>query len=520
MNRLNISTRLYGLIGLMSLLLAGVGYLGLHATQSSNASLKTVYEDRTVPLAQLSSINDLVGRNRSLVEETLIGALSSEDRAGRERAGSEFQANNTRIQAIWKTYMGTVLTPEEARLAAEWEQELGVLVSQGMEPAMVALLKNDVAAGNAAYHHKVAPLMGKVQSTFDQLTGLQVRVAQEAYEAALAQYSRARLLSIVAIALGVAAALAIGLMLTRGIARSLTLATQLSQAVAEGDLSMQISIEGDDEISRLLRTLASMQERLSKTVGDVRLGADAVAIASSQIAQGNQDLSSRTESQASSLEQTAASMEELNSTVRQNADNAGQANQLAQQASEVAANGGQVVSEVVDTLRGISESSEKIAEIINVIDGIAFQTNILALNAAVEAARAGEQGRGFAVVAGEVRNLAQRSAQAAKEIKELITQSVDRVAQGRSQVDRAGATMSEVVASIRRVTELMAEISAASLEQSDGVQQVGEAVQNMDQVTQQNAALVEEMAAAATSLQTQAQSLVQSVAFFKVGGGR
>jgi len=236
---------------------------------------------------------------------------------------------------------------------------------------------------------------------------------------------------------------------------------------------------------------------------------------SSEIAQGNQDLSNRTENQASALEETAASMEELSSTVRQNADSAEQANRLAQTASSIAAQGGQVVSEVVETMKGIETSSKKIADIIGVIDGIAFQTNILALNAAVEAARAGEQGRGFAVVASEVRNLAQRSAGAAKEIKQLITESVDRVSSGTLLADKAGNTMGEVVESVRRVTDLMAEISAASKEQSDGVAQVGQAVTQMDQATQQNAALVEEMAAAAGSLRIQAADLVQAVSVFR-----
>lgn len=255
--------------------------------------------------------------------------------------------------------------------------------------------------------------------------------------------------------------------------------------------------------------------RVGEAVASVKASTMQLETSSSEIAQGNQDLSNRTENQASALEETAASMEELSSTVRQNADSAEQANRLAQTASSIAAQGGQVVSEVVETMKGIETSSKKIADIIGVIDGIAFQTNILALNAAVEAARAGEQGRGFAVVASEVRNLAQRSAGAAKEIKQLITESVDRVSSGTLLADKAGNTMGEVVESVRRVTDLMAEISAASKEQSDGVAQVGQAVTQMDQATQQNAALVEEMAAAAGSLRIQAADLVQAVSVFR-----
>ncbi len=319
-------------------------------------------------------------------------------------------------------------------------------------------------------------------------------------------------------------AVALGLLaMTWHIGSVLKRRVAISQAVAErvrdGDLTVHIHDDARDEFSPLLASLDEMQTALTKVVGRVRQGAESVATASAEIAQGNQDLSSRSESQASALEETAASMEEVGSTVRQNADNAQQANQLAKSAAGVAEQGGDVVAQVVDTMRGISESSRKIGDIINVIDGIAFQTNILALNASVEAARAGEQGRGFAVVAGEVRTLAQRSAEAAKEIKHLIEESVARVDQGSTLVDRAGATMQDVVASIRRVTDLMGEISSASVEQSAGITQVGEAVTQMDETTQQNAALVEEIAAAATGLSSQARELVEAVAVFRIETG-
>ena len=306
--------------------------------------------------------------------------------------------------------------------------------------------------------------------------------------------------------------------LTRQVVRPLRSAVALTNQVAAGDLSQTVRSSSDDELGQLMSALGAMQTSLAKVVTHVRQNSESVATASAEIAQGNQDLSNRTESQASALEQTAASMEELSSTVKQNADNAAQANQLAMSASTVAVQGGEVVAQVVDTMRGINDSSRKIADIISVIDGIAFQTNILALNAAVEAARAGEQGRGFAVVASEVRSLAGRSAEAAKEIKALIDDSVNRVAQGTTLVDQAGSTMQEVVTSIRRVTDIVGEISHASAEQNQGVAQVGQAVTQMDQVTQQNAALVEEMAAAAGSLKSQAQELVQTVAVFKLSG--
>ena len=320
-----------------------------------------------------------------------------------------------------------------------------------------------------------------------------------------------------------AGALALGFVFVRSITTPLRKAVNVARAVARGDLTVRIEVRGSNEAAHLMEALQEMQASLAEIVCAVHEGSESVAIASTQIAQGNNDLSSRTESQASALEQTAAAMEQLGSTVHQNADNARTANQLAQSASTVAVQGGAVVAQVVDTMKGISAASHRISEIIGVIDGIAFQTNILALNAAVEAARAGEQGRGFAVVASEVRSLAGRSAEAAKEIKTLIGVSVERVDKGSALVDhlvdQAGATMTEVVSSIRRVTDLMGEITSASVEQSQAVAQVGEAVTQMDQTTQQNAALVEESAAAADSLKDQAQDLVRVVSVFKLPEG-
>jgi len=305
-------------------------------------------------------------------------------------------------------------------------------------------------------------------------------------------------------------------LIARRLNARVTVARQVADHVRDGDLSIKVEDNENDEFTPLLTSLSQMQKALTDVVSTVRGNAESVAMASSEIAQGNQDLSRRTERQAAALEETASSMEELGSTVRQNADNAQQANKLALSASTVAVQGGEVMGQVVQTMKGINESSKKIADIISVIDGIAFQTNILALNAAVEAARAGEQGRGFAVVAGEVRSLAQRSAEAAREIKQLISASVERVEQGTTLVDQAGHTMEEVVGSIRRVTDIVGEISTASAEQSDGVSQVGQSVADMDQTTQQNAALVEQSAAAAESLRQQAQRLVQAVAVFRL----
>jgi len=329
--------------------------------------------------------------------------------------------------------------------------------------------------------------------------------------------AKAAVLGLLAIALGIGAVMA--LFITRGVVGQLggepRTAVQLARAVAAGDLSTTIAVKPGDT-SSLMAALQAMQAGLSDAVRKVRQGSESVATASAQIAAGNHDLSGRTEQQASALQQTAATMDQLGATVRNNAENARQASQLAQGAATVATQGGDVVGQVVQTMKGINDSSSKIADIISVIDGIAFQTNILALNAAVEAARAGEQGRGFAVVAGEVRNLAQRSAEAAKEIKSLITASIERVEQGTAQVDQAGHTMDQIVAAIGRVSAIVSEISNASTEQSSGVSQVSQAVTQMDHSTQQNSALVEESAAAAESLKRQAQQLVQAVAVFRL----
>ena len=373
----------------------------------------------------------------------------------------------------------------------------------------------DPTVGDKAVHgmdREPGRLLGEASKKIEQ-------AAQEVAAAADAQGKRASLLSLV---LMVAAAVVSGiggLLFSQRLMRQLgadpSEAVDIVQRVAHGDLSTPIEVRSGDAGS-VMAQLKQMQEALTKVVASVRSNADSVATASAQIAQGNLDLSQRTERQASALEQTAASMEELGGNVGRNADSAVEADKLVQGASEIAARGGAVFGQVVDTMKGINDSSRRIADIISVIDGIAFQTNILALNAAVEAARAGEQGRGFAVVAGEVRSLAQRSAGAAKEIKELINASVTRVAEGTALVDQAGTTMQDIVDSIGRVTTIIGEISRASSEQRTGVHEIGAAVSDMDKSTQQNAALVEQSAAAADSLRTQAQDLVQAVAVFKL----
>ena len=358
--------------------------------------------------------------------------------------------------------------------------------------------------------------------TVDKLTQLSFDGGEQDSRAANQVYGSSKLGTLILLGVATALGALLALGITRGLLRQLggepAYATSITRRIAGGDLAVEMQLNANDS-SSLLFEIKSMQESFSGIVRQVRGGSEGVATASAEIAQGNHDLSARTEQQASALEETAASMEELGSTVKQNADSAREANQLAMRASTIAVKGGAVVAEVVDTMKGINDASRKISDIISVIDGIAFQTNILALNAAVEAARAGEQGRGFAVVASEVRSLAGRSAEAAKEIKSLIGASVERVELGTSLVDKAGTTMAEVVEAIQRVTEIVGTISAASSEQSAGVAQVGEAVGQMDRTTQQNAALVEQMAAAASSLKSQADELVNVVSVFRLDGG-
>jgi len=421
---------------------------------------------------------------------------------------------------------GEILSKLDKTITVPRARELYTVITENRGPYNAALdraiamaVKGDQAAAGAYLVGEVRALQDVVFKAADDSSDLQQGIAdnlaKEAEEAAAFSVVLMSGLAVLMAAIGAA----VGWLLTRNLRLSLGAEPgALSEAVgrvADGDLSQSLVVSAGDTTS-VLANVARMQSSLSNVVANVRANSESVATASAQIAQGNQDLSQRTEEQASALQQTAATMEELGTTTRNNADSAKQANQLAQGASAVAAQGGDVVGKVVTTMQGISDSSRKIGDIIGVIDGIAFQTNILALNAAVEAARAGEQGRGFAVVASEVRSLAQRSAEAAKEIKTLIGRSVEQVEQGTVLVAQAGNTMGEIVGSIQRVSDIVAEITSASIEQSSGIGQVGEAVSQMDQVTQQNAALVEESAAAAESLKGQAQQLVEAVAVFRL----
>jgi methyl-accepting chemotaxis protein len=465
-----------------------------------------------------------------------VGQLSSARMAVLEVRQFEVKHSRTADSSYYSEYeekMAQATKGIEASLAA-----YDALVVSDAERALFGTFKKNwgayaqaqqrvVASGRDKKHTEAIDISDGLASTaiddatssLDQLTKYNFDNSAAAAAQAEALYARTKLAMMALLGTTLLVGMGLATLITRHLLRQLggelQTASDVARAAAAGDLSTSIVLKAGDTQS-LMALLKTMQLSLAGVVAGVLSNANSVAATSQQIASGNNDLSQRTEHQASALQETAASMEQLGSTVRQNADNARQANQLAMGASTVAIKGGEVVSQVVTTMKGINDSSKKIADIISVIDGIAFQTNILALNAAVEAARAGEQGRGFAVVASEVRSLAQRSAEAAKEIKGLIGASVERVEQGTTLVDQAGVTMTEIVTAIKRVTDIMGEISAASTEQSAGVAQVGEAISQMDKATQQNAALVEESAAAAEGLKAQAQQMVQAVAVFKL----
>ena len=517
-NNLSIKARLIFILSSLSVLLLVIGIIGLNGMSKTEAGLKTVYEDRAIPLGQVGHIQALLLENRLAIAVALITPTP----AVIGDSTAKVESNIAEIAKIWDAYMATTLTPEEKVLAEKFAVDRKAFVVEGLQSTLAALRANDIAAANQLVVDKIRPLYKPVGEGVLALNQLLLDGAKQEFEQAQERSTNSRNIALAAIVIGLGMAAWLGFLLIRAIMKQLggepAYAVDVARAISKGDFSRSVALEKGDT-SSLLYAINAMRQNLTGMVGDIRHSADTVAHASSQIAAGNLDLSSRTEQQASSLEETASSMEELTSTVKQNAENARQANQLVGSTADIAVKGGQVVGQVVDTMASIKDSSRKISDIIGVIDGIAFQTNILALNAAVEAARAGEQGRGFAVVASEVRNLAQRSASAAKEIKSLIEDSVGKVDAGGKLVDEAGKTMGEIVSSVKRVTDIMSEIAAASQEQSSGIEQVNQAIAQMDQVTQQNAALVEEAAAAAESMQDQAAKLTEVVSVFKLEGG-
>ena len=514
LGNLKISVRLWLAFSALITLSIVVGIVGINRLAVQHEELEYINEDRVPKLVWLNQIagnvhlaaremrNAVIWQDPAKVEQSLQTVLQT-----RERIGAVLEELSPEVRGErGRGHLADVI--EQRNAFVQLQQAFIDAQRAGDRAGAVKLLEEQLNAQQNAYIQAVSDFRDFIMELID--------------ESALAGEETSNQATLVMVSL-LAALVALGTLLAWWITRSITVpineAVAVAERVAQGDLASCIVVRNRDETGRLMAALKAMNESLVGIVHTVRSSSDSIATGSAQIASGNADLSQRTEEQASALQQTAASMEQLGSTVRQNADNARQANQLALSASTVAVKGGEVVGQVVGTMKGINDSSRKIVDIISVIDGIAFQTNILALNAAVEAARAGEQGRGFAVVASEVRNLAQRSAEAAKQIKSMITASVERVEQGSALADQAGATMEEVVSAIRRVTDIMGEISSASTEQSQGVSQVSEAVSQMDQVTQQNAALVEQSAAAADSLKQQAQQLVSAVAVFKLGAG-
>ncbi len=514
---MKVGARLGAGFGIILLLLAAIVALSCLRLNDLNAAIDNITKDRIVKIQMASDIME----NTLIMARAARNIFITDDKAI-EKAQmviiTKARAANDDILAKLKPMINSVKGKADFEKMVEAREKYGKALDQFLAYADTSSPQHSTEKGSAYLFGEFSTVANAYVEAVREFSNGQRDNANKAGETAAELASSAKILLLSLAALAIALGCAIAWFSTRSITQPLNKAVGVAQKVAAGDLTSVIDVKSTDETGQLMLALKDMNESLKKIVSEVRSGTEAIGSGTKEIASGNADLSQRTEEQASSLEETASSMEELTSTVKQNAENAKQANQLAMGASTVAVKGGQVVSEVVSTMSSINESSRKIVDIIGVIDGIAFQTNILALNAAVEAARAGEQGRGFAVVASEVRNLAQRSAAAAKEIKALIGDSVDKVGAGTKLVDEAGKTMEEIVNSVKRVTDIMSEITAASQEQSAGIEQVNQAITQMDEVTQQNAALVEEAAAAAESLEEQAQNLQAAVAIFNIGG--
>ena len=510
-----IGARLSIGFGFLVLLLVAMAVLGITRLSGLNEQMDEVINDK-YPKTVLA--NDII-KNVNVIARSSRNVLlmTDADEVGKEMQTIRTASDNTRTTL---EKLDGLITGDKGRALMKSIMHARTQYNVGRDDVLRLVVAGAKNEATVLLLQTVRPLQLTYMSAVETLIAHQNELMHVAGKEVEEEYIEARNLVIALSAIALVFAGLIAWLVTRSITSPLSRAVKVAETVAAGDLTSQFDASGKDETGQLLRALRAMNDNLLDIVSRVRHGTDTIATASTQIAAGNLDLSSRTEQQASSLEETASSMEELTSTVKQNAENAREANKLAVSASAVAVEGGNVVGKVVDTMESINASSRKIVDIISVIDGIAFQTNILALNAAVEAARAGEQGRGFAVVASEVRTLAQRSAAAAKEIKSLIDDSVDKVDSGSKLVEQAGQTMNEVVSSVRRVTDIVGEITEASREQSEGIEQVNQAVTQMDQVTQQNAALVEEAAAAAQSLQDQATSLSQIVSVFKIDSNR
>ena len=510
---INLRWRLIGAFAFFAACLIAGGALGLYGMSQSNQGLKSVYEDRSKPMGMLAEVQRMLLQNRRLIEVS-VDATQEEKRENM----AEVERNIDKISNLWDSYLSKGLQPEDKSLADKFSADRARYVNEGLRPALTALKADNQAEAEVVIRDNIASLYKAAELDIDFLIKRQILVSKSEYEIARTNYEIIRDLALYAIAMTLLLAAIGGVLLIRSIMRPIEQATSLANAVASGDLNTKIGRTSRSEVGRLLLTLKIMNLNLVALVGDVRHSTKIIAASSREIAEDNGEISQRTEEQASSLEETAATMDEITATVKQNAANAQQASMMAASASNTAVKGGQVVGNVVNTMELISASSRKIMDIIGVIEGIAFQTNILALNAAVEAARAGEHGRGFAVVAGEVRNLAHRSAVAAKEITALIDDSVSKVDAGSKQVAQAGATMNDIVQSVKHVTDIIAEISAAITEQSIGIEHVNLAISQMDEITQQNALFVDEAANEADSMKEQARILARAVSVFKLPG--
>jgi methyl-accepting chemotaxis protein I, serine sensor receptor len=504
---LNLTIKLR-LIGTM----IGGGLMGIYGVQASNQVTKDIFDNQLPSVQHLSHSRIELLRARILLMNVIAHPDAGDITEQMRKAEQELKLSDT----SWKKYLDLPAEGGEKKVAAEANALREKFEKEAFTPVLAAIRSGKREVADQISQTSLVSISAAYSEKVEQLENIQLTTSEAHLKKSQNAFSTFIWLDVIGVSFGLLLVLLSGYLLMRSITKPLNVVLNQFESIGEGDLTKQIRAESQDEMGQLLVSLEKMRLSLVRTVAVVRQSSESIGSSSDEIATGNMDLSSRTEQQAASLEETASSMEELTSTVQQNADNARQANALAMSASEVAVRGGDVVGNVVHTMSSIKDSSSKIVDIIGVIDGIAFQTNILALNAAVEAARAGEQGRGFAVVATEVRSLAQRSANAAKEIKELISDSVAKVEAGTRLVDDAGKTMDEIVVSIKSVTDIMSEITAASVEQSDGISQVNLAITKMDETTQQNAALVEQAAAAASSMQEQARNLNNEVSIFKL----
>jgi methyl-accepting chemotaxis protein len=516
MNMMNFSVKakLFTALTLSAGAMIIVGALGLSGTKGSNADLDAIFSARFMPTGWVGTIKSYEREVLEKAEEVVI----RQDASGVKGVIELLQQRQDSAEELVRKLQEAQLTEKERALVSQFAAH-GADVIVYLQEALIAAQSGAFDKAESALIEKARPSYEKLTADGDALLATQISVAHEMRNAAEKAFQRTSAIITIAAVLGIGLSGLLGFLLIRSITGTLNAAVNIADRIAGGELGNHVRVESRDELGRLLDSLRRMDGKLVEIVGDVRGSADAVGAAARQLSHGNDDLSQRTQEQAAALEETASSMEEMTATVKQNADNARQANQLAVGAREQAEKGGNVVTRAIGAMGEINQSSRKIADIISVIDEIAFQTNLLALNAAVEAARAGEQGRGFAVVATEVRNLAQRSASAAKEIKDLINDSVDKVKVGSELVDESGKTLSEIMESVKKVTDIVAEIAAASEEQSAGIEQVNNAVTQMDNVTQQNAALVEQASAASKAMEQQSTKLVSQIGYFRIGHG-